>query len=161
MPGNPGQRTATSQWFLERKSTFVHQQVVLNPSASCEITQSNMFPIYNEREGTVKCVTPLFLTPLLLCIFPFVCCRYQLLPGRASRCAAVRPACVLCDRASTSQHIVAAVAAAEVSMSAKPRSGWRGLPAQCFHCHCTFVWLNTDAQLGNMAEPFTHILESH
>lgn len=94
MPGNPGQRTATSQWFLERKSTFARQQVVLNPSASCEITQSNVFPIYNEREGTVKCVTPLFLTPLLLCIFPFVCCRYQLLPGRASRCAARCTPCV-------------------------------------------------------------------
>lgn len=37
-----------------------------------------------------------------------------------------RPTCVLCDRASTSQHVVAAVAAAEVSMSAKPRSGWHG-----------------------------------
>lgn len=102
-----------------------------------------------------------FLTALLLCVFPFVCCRYQLLPGRASRCAAhctpaLRASCATGRRRVSTLWL----------QWQRRRFRWvqnHGAAdmAQCFHCHCTFVWLNTDAQLGKMAERFTHILESH
>lgn len=79
--------------------------------------------------GTVMCVTPLFFDSVIA-----LCFSICLLPISAvtrpsfslCRTLYIRPTCVLCDRASTSQHVVAAVAAAEVSMSAKPRSGWHG-----------------------------------
>lgn len=119
--GWDGTMTATSQSFLQRKSTFVHQRFLdLILPASCGVAQRSTFPISSEREGTAKRVShrhcSVVFHYLLLSLYQLSCNPVELLAVPH----AVRPTCVLCDRAATSQHIVALVNV--VSTSAKPQS---------------------------------------